>query len=667
MSVRKRTSVALAFSAVSATVTASPAFADTDEVVVHGRHRTPERTSKDPHGATAVVPREELEAPGLRASDVLRRQPGVAIVDTGGYGSLSTASIRGATSAQTPVYLAGIRLNDDVAGTADLSLVPLWMIERIEIYRGHAPLEADRLGIAGAIFFEPRRPKRTEAAAGGMLGSFGTEGYFARAQVGDERAGALVGVRYERARNDYKFLDDRGTRFVTNDDRIAQRTNADAATWDAWSLGTVKLGDRGRLDVVANVVSRKQGVPGLALLPTRSARARFDRELLGISATLPCGTSCEWRGFAHALVAKSRIHDPEFELGLGAAGTTVRGARAESGSEVHLKMSARVTLAPSIRLSTEQLTLAPLAQPSASADRFFLRPGVQMDLALSEKIGFRFVGALEHQSTNGPLRMPGTLDNPPIGPTSTQPMLRASASYALGQDVELSASAARYGRVPTLGELYGISGAARGNPELRTENGYVFDVGAKGRTPLGKTGVVYGEAFGFARFVDDLIAFRRASLSYLRAFNVGESRTLGVETQLGVSPWSFLLMEVNATFLDAQDMSIPGDAMPLPFRSRLVLAPRVEVRSGRVPALRLDRARLEVRYVYQSNRTADPAGLVRIPEQGSLDVEAELTHFGGAWSVRAFAQNLIDQPRYDLIGYPLPGRAFFVSAEWRVK
>ena len=613
-----------------------------------------------------MIPREDLEGPGLRAGDVLRRQPGVAIVDSGGYGALSTATIRGATSAQTPVYLAGIRLNDDVAGTADLSLVPLWMIDRIEVYRGHAPLEADRLGVAGAIFFEPRRPISNEAAAGGMLGSFGSEAYFARAQVGDERAGALFGLRYERARNDYAFVDDRGTRFVTDDDRIVLRTNADAATWDAWSLGTVKLTDRGRLDIVANVVSRNQGVPGLALLPTRSARARFDRELLGISTTLQCGPRCEWRSFAHTLVAKSRLDDPEFELGLGSAGMTVRGARAESGTELHLGVGSRVTISPTLRLSGEELTLSPLAQTTENANRLFARPAVQLDIAMTDKASLRFVGALEHQATKGPLRMPGSLDAPSAVPTSTEPMARASASYELGQHSELSVSAARYARVPTLGELYGISGGARGNPELLTEKGYVFDAGGKARTPLGKTGVMYGEAFGFARFVDDLIAFRRASLSYLRAFNVGESRTLGVETQVGVSPWPFLLLEANATFLDARDVE-GGNATQLPFRSRLVLAPRIELRGGRVRALRLEDARLEVKYVYQSNRTADPAGLIRIPEQGSLDVEGKITHFGGAWSLRAYVQNLLDQPRFDLIGYPLPGRALFVSAEWRAK
>src|SRR5262245_40523096 len=88
---------------------------------------------KEPSMAGSVIREERLRAPGLEASDVLRTQPGVAVLDTGGYGSLSTASIRGATAAETPVYLAGVRLNDDVGGTADLSLVPLWMVHRVEI------------------------------------------------------------------------------------------------------------------------------------------------------------------------------------------------------------------------------------------------------------------------------------------------------------------------------------------------------------------------------------------------------------------------------------------------------------------------------------------------------------------------------------------------------
>jgi iron complex outermembrane receptor protein len=154
---------------------------------------------KEPSVAGGVIRRERLNSPGLEAGDVLRTQPGVGIFESGGYGSLSTASIRGATSAQTPVYLAGVRLNDDVAGTADLSTIPLWFLNRIEIYRSNAPLAGDQLGIGGAIFFEPRRPEGAEASVGALAGSFGAGAVWGRAGVGNEKASALIGVRRDGA------------------------------------------------------------------------------------------------------------------------------------------------------------------------------------------------------------------------------------------------------------------------------------------------------------------------------------------------------------------------------------------------------------------------------------------------------------------------------------
>ena len=155
----------------SATPPAEPSGTRPLEVVVRGEKAPP--PPKEPSMAGSVIREDRLRAPGLSAGDVLRTQPGVAVANTGGYGALSTASIRGATAAQTPVYLGGVRLNDDVGGTADLSLVPLWMLDRVEIYRSGAPLEADQLGIGGAIFFEPRFPRKPEAAVGATAGSFG--------------------------------------------------------------------------------------------------------------------------------------------------------------------------------------------------------------------------------------------------------------------------------------------------------------------------------------------------------------------------------------------------------------------------------------------------------------------------------------------------------------
>ena len=148
------------------------------EVVVQGE-RTSHVGGHDPTAATYVVRREDLRAPGLTTAEALSTVPGVEVTRSGAAAEVSTASVRGATAAQTPVYLAGIRLNDDLTGTADLSLVPLWMLDRIEVYRGTPPFDADRLGIGGAVFLEPLRPKTTRVGAGGVLGSFGENGAWA--------------------------------------------------------------------------------------------------------------------------------------------------------------------------------------------------------------------------------------------------------------------------------------------------------------------------------------------------------------------------------------------------------------------------------------------------------------------------------------------------------
>src|SRR5690606_15417395 len=120
----------------------------------------------------------------------------------GAQSDLSTASIRGSDSSQVPVYLAGIRINDDVSGSADLSTVPIWMIERAEVFRGNAPEAADRLGLGGAIFFWPRQPRATRAGASAGAGSFGERGGWLAYEAGTSGGGALVAVRRAQANND---------------------------------------------------------------------------------------------------------------------------------------------------------------------------------------------------------------------------------------------------------------------------------------------------------------------------------------------------------------------------------------------------------------------------------------------------------------------------------
>jgi iron complex outermembrane receptor protein len=79
--------------------------------------------------------------------------------------------------------------------------------------------------------------------------------------------------------------------------------------------------------------------------------------------------------------------------------------------------------------------------------------------------------------------------------------------------------------------------------------------------------------------------------------------------------------------------------------------------------LSLSGGRAALLYVHQSSRYADPAGLELIPAQGSLDIELEAHLSADRINLRTRASNLLGQSRFDVIGYPLPGRSLAASLE----
>jgi iron complex outermembrane receptor protein len=97
--------------------------------------------------------------------------------------------------------------------------------------------------------------------------------------------------------------------------------------------------------------------------------------------------------------------------------------------------------------------------------------------------------------------------------------------------------------------------------------------------------------------------------------------------------------------------------------SRLVLAPRVLLTTGDLNARILKQADLSADLTYLSNRFADAGGLIVIPEQTTLGVTGAASWSGGVVVTRARLANVLDAQRFDIVGYPLPGRSFYASLE----
>jgi vitamin B12 transporter len=623
-------------------------------ITVKGEARPEGELASDPFVASSRVTRERLAAPGVRAPEVLRSEAGVQIAEAGGLGAPATASIRGATAAQTPVYLGGVRLNDQVGGVADLSTIPLWLVERVDVYRGNAPFEADQLGIGGAIFFEPRRPKRDQAAAGATLGSFGTRAGFGYFSLNGERAGILLGVSGERAQNDYGFRDDRGTLFQTADDAQRARSNADTHLRDVWLLARARPSERARLELTFNDVAREQGVPKLALLPSRSARAELSRTLAALTARLGLGPSGQSALTLRTslLDGSSAVHDPERELGTLTRETKLRGQRVEQRAALELPFSDRLTSALSVSGNAETLARQDgTATLSAKASALGAATRVAWTFLRDASVFGLFAGECRTTRPGG------------RGCEHFEPTGRVGVGLR-GKAYTLFANVSRYQRQPTLGELYGAGILVRGNAQLRPELGLAADAGARGVLRLGPW-KLHAESSAFLRGASDLVTYARAAQGYVVPVNVGRARVAGLELGLGARGFEHVEVGCNVTLLDPRDTTASRRLQNdfLPFMSRLVVTPRLLVTTGELTGRTLRSADLSADLTYLSNRFADAAGLIVIPAQTTLGVAGAASWLSSRFVTRLRVANVLDTQRFDIVGYPLPGRSVYASLE----
>lgn len=656
--------------ALAAAARAEDAANEAAEVEVRGAPVSPGSGRKDPSVASSTIRREELAGPGQSAADALRGEVGLSIAETGGLGAAATASVRGATAAETPVYLAGVRINDDVAGAADLSTLPLWLIDRVEIYRGNAPLEADRFGIGGAIFFEPIRPREPTAGLGAMVGSYGSRAAWAFAATGGADHGLLVGARLEGAENDYAFVNDQGTLFEPADDRTEHLANADATGLDLWALGHARVGT-GAAELVLNRFEREQGVPRLALVPTHASRQTSERTLAAVTGRAPIGAGSGIDARTTLLVTRVALDDPIYELSLGTDRLELLGERVEQHLGARVGLADAATLRVSLDAGPERLrryegTGAAAENAVLDARRIALRLAAQGDVEVLSGLSVRPLAALECHDTAASTALLAQPDD--AGCDELEPTGRLGL---LGTFGEFSAFAGigRYVRVPTLGELYGASAVVRGNPRLESETGTTLDAGARFTKRLdGELAPLWAAASAYTRRSSELVSFVRTAQGYVVPVNVGEARVNGVELEAGVGFLRHFSAEAAVTGLDARDRT-PNRKRTndiLPFRSRLVVASGLGATTGATGARWAEELTFRARHVYQSSRYADLAGLAVIPEQHSLDLDASVSALEGSIVARARVVNVLGTSRYDVVGFPLPGRSFFTSFEGRL-
>ncbi|HEY0840308.1 MAG TPA: TonB-dependent receptor, partial [Vulgatibacter sp.] len=532
--------------------------------------------------------------------------------------------------------LDGIRLNSVAGGGVDVRTLPVGLIDRITVLRGNmgARYGAGSFGGVALVETKTARPGAAEAALSLTGGSFGTYGLDASIAGGSERFQGLAALSLDSTRGDFPARYDPTPSSDPSDVRIEQLQNNDAKSGGLLLKGAGRFGDV-RIHAMTQGSLGERGLPGT--LYWRDTLRREERRLLAAVRAEPAS-----RGDNSVQGGVELRHD-EVAIRDGSVAGVIAQPVGDGGV-----------------WQIENAFDAVLAVESAFASWTFLRA--------EGRAGGEWLSGPFHGDRSRERLSASIVDELyPVATVTIAPALRLEkigehqgispglgVSYRPWQALELRANAGGTFRAPSFGELWLEQGPIKPNPDLRPERGWSTDAGAAWR---GKRAALQVSAF-HAR-TSDLIAYEVVSNGVTKPFNFLDAEVSGGEAEGTVEPLRRLFF--TASYGLARTRNLRDDpryfGKELPYRPAWRALARIAWRGADTEAF-VEGSRQSAQFVNRANTAS-------LPEQTSLRGGAGARLWSGpsdydVW-LSGRIENALDAELLDQLGFPQPGRAFFLT------
>lgn len=678
----------------------SPPTIGEDIIVIHDeRSAQAERGLDDPAFVT-VVRIDETAGETTSVAEVLAESIGVHVRSLGGLGSFSSISVRGASAGHTVVLVDGVPLSRVATVSADIGRFDLASFSELELYRGGVPVELGGAAMGGALNLITRVGPSSDGTRLHLslgAGSFGARHLRARWLDGtaDGTAGYHLSLGYTGADGNFEYFSDGGTSLNPSDDAFVDRGNNGYDQIDAVTRYRRERDDLG-VGGGLRLSWKEQGIPGSANVQATTTSLETFSQLADAAITARRFAGVDdlvATGQAFASVERQHYFDADNQVGFGtqdryywtlgggasgalafALGDRVRGALgAESRLDVFTETDGLRDPADEQRLAGNRVAAAATLSTEISLDaaqRFIAQLAVRIDVMRTEPI----------EDSNDPAPIASEM----FSRSDVVPSPRAALRARVSDGLVVKGSAGWYYRAPTLLELFGDRGFVAGNPALESETGVSADLGLV-LAPAGHVGPIdriYAEIAGFARRPRDTIAFSTGGGVVAIAQNLGDARIDGVEASVSARVARIATLSANYTLLDTEQIdTLPSfEGKRLPQRPRHQAYARIDVTrtmAGRVGVVWAD-------LTYVAGNYLDSANLSQVPARQLIGAGIKVEPYPNVL-FGLEAKNLADQrvenvpldpapspdlmevPRAvaDFFGYPLPGRAFYLTLEWK--
>ena len=547
----------------------------------------------------------------MDVSEALLRSHGLQINDNGGLSALKTVSFRGLGSANTTVYVDGVRVGNVQSGQPDMGMFDVATIGSVAVDYAQ-----------NSISFNTSRPAFGPSAFSGRVrmyaGSFGT--YLPSVRL-DFRLSDAYSLSANASgvfsKGDFKCPD--GSRRVNND--ISQGR----ASLDLW--GILEEGDL-HLKMYYNHTDR--GTPGSMSWPSsdrQNDRNAFVQGVLRKRFSKLYSLNVSLKGSYDDLIYLSSYGDSRYR---------------QIETQLNTSHSFRISDAWNI---------------SVAAD--FWWDGLNSTMYSASRTSvLTAVGASyrsERVSVNAALEYSGAFDKGALSRNAFSPSVDIRAGIVKGLDVV--AFVRRAYRVPTFNELYY---AGFGNPSLRPEDAWLTDVGLDyaGEPLLNKLRFKARLHAFYNRLTDKIISAPTSEDPNIwLPYNIGKVRTAGADALFGIAfskdRWS-VSSDVKYSYISSVDLLTGA---PVPFTSKHLIS--VNADAGYAGWT------LNVLWQMRSGRSD---GYGPIPAWNTLDAALSKNFSLGKSHVlglKIMIKNILDC-RYETVsGYPMPGRSFMGGVEYK--
>ena len=622
-----------------------------------GSYQTGDVSTEDSSSFSSTIKRTSFDYKAQTVSDLVEKESGVQVRQSGGLGSFSSLSLRGSSSDQVMVFIDGIPINEASGGSVDLSTIPVSDIDSIEIYKGITPINFGTASIGGAVNIKTKRAE--EGLKGSLTTEYGSFNTFRFAPYINQKTGKfdyVIDADYQSSKNVFDFLNNNGTKWNLTDDKWEKRNNDQFSQINLLTNVGYDITKDTRLAFSNQYFKKGQNLPAWNNSPDVNTNLDTVRDISNIKMTIhDIGTGHLNTSSRVDYIYKKETYDNrDGGIGLGKQYNIYKtysyglNQFIEWPREQNI-LSAVVDIHREDYKAEDLLTSQPISPSSrntytlSSEDKIIL---FDNKFIISPALIFEYY-VDNFKSSTTPINNSIGYLNPKLG-------IKYTTTSWLGFKTNI----ARYVRAPSFFELFGDRGFFTGNSDLKAEKGINFDVGPE---------INYRP---YASFLDRLalnIAYFRSSvsdvISYVynsrgvgQAVNISNSTINGIETSVILEFLRNLSFTTNYTWQSAINNSIIDafNGKELPGRFENSVSTKLE------GGYRI--FKLYYEFIYASGLYYDSANL--LPAAIKREHNIGITFFIDKFTITGEVKNIGDDHYEDFNGFPQPGRSYWLTAKF---